>query len=353
MSDAVSRSASAALTAPPWKAVHRLAAGTLVTLTSLPSWVHAAPPSANLTYERGAGAAACPDERALRGAVAARLGYDPFFSSSKAQALVSVYGEGNGFRARVRMVGEDGRPRGTRELLEAAPRCAELIDAVALTLSIAISPTAERPAAESALASEANGSPSTSERGHPAAVAREESTEDVRGGRDADRGVRVDMTLGAVGWVGAAPAPNHGATFGLRAAGERLALSLVGRLDAPASEELAGGGDLSTSLVGVTLVPCYRVPVGPLRAGLCVEVFGGALRARSRGVTMPRSDSEPFGTVGPRGSAEVPLAPWLSGVAHVSLAVPMDTKTIQLSSVSVWETGIAAGAGISLLARLF
>ena len=35
--------------------------------------------SAHLVYVRGAGAEQCPGEQAIRAAVGARLGYDPFF----------------------------------------------------------------------------------------------------------------------------------------------------------------------------------------------------------------------------------------------------------------------------------
>jgi hypothetical protein len=41
-------------------------------------WAYATP-SARLVYSRGHGAESCPDEHALREAVAARVGYDPFF----------------------------------------------------------------------------------------------------------------------------------------------------------------------------------------------------------------------------------------------------------------------------------
>jgi hypothetical protein len=39
-------------------------------------------PTSRLVYERGPGVEHCPDQAAIREAVASRLGYDPFFPSS-------------------------------------------------------------------------------------------------------------------------------------------------------------------------------------------------------------------------------------------------------------------------------
>jgi hypothetical protein len=53
-----------------------------------------ASPSARLVYARSADASTCPDETALRGAVAARFGYDPFFAWAKRTVVVEVWRRG-------------------------------------------------------------------------------------------------------------------------------------------------------------------------------------------------------------------------------------------------------------------
>jgi hypothetical protein len=54
----------------------------------------AGPVSVRLDYARAPGAEACPDERATRGAIAARLGYDPRYAFAFApwRARVSLAG---------------------------------------------------------------------------------------------------------------------------------------------------------------------------------------------------------------------------------------------------------------------
>ena len=86
-----------------------------------------ATPSARLVYVRDKGAEDCPDEAALRAAVAARLGYDPFFPYAKATLFAEVGRDGNVIRARVRLVDEGNDVRGARDLEHKGARCADPI----------------------------------------------------------------------------------------------------------------------------------------------------------------------------------------------------------------------------------
>src|SRR4051794_30142669 len=95
-----------------------------------------ASPSAQLVYARGLGAEQCPDGDALRRAVAARLGFDPFFSYAKQVIIAEIGAAKKGFRGRVRVLDEAGRVRGERVVESASNDCAEMVRAMALGISI-------------------------------------------------------------------------------------------------------------------------------------------------------------------------------------------------------------------------
>src|SRR5215471_889795 len=75
-------------------------------------------PEARLFYTRGAGVQRCPDERALRRAVEARAGSDPFVSDTTLSIRVELAKEGERLRARI-TIADDGVEKGS-QLLEQA-----------------------------------------------------------------------------------------------------------------------------------------------------------------------------------------------------------------------------------------
>jgi hypothetical protein len=97
--------------------------------------------SARLEYTRLVGADACPDEAALRRSVVARLGYDPFSAQAPRTIAVSVRHEVQGHAGSVRVVDEGAPPRAERRIV-AAGECAELVEALALTISVVLDPMA-------------------------------------------------------------------------------------------------------------------------------------------------------------------------------------------------------------------
>jgi hypothetical protein len=114
-------------------------ASTLLSLLLIPARA-AASPSARLVYIRGPGTETCPDEAAIRAAVAARLGYDPFFRSAPSTMTVELSMAGDTYRARIQLVDENGTVRGVRELAQAGPRGSPIIYTVCFTITIAIYP---------------------------------------------------------------------------------------------------------------------------------------------------------------------------------------------------------------------
>src|SRR5262249_10897903 len=97
-----------------------------------------ASPSSQLTYVRGAGAESCPDEAELRKAVAARLGYDPFFPSAGRTIAAQIERTRGGFAGELKMLDASGVSRGERKLPTTSHDCAEVVKSLALAISIAI-----------------------------------------------------------------------------------------------------------------------------------------------------------------------------------------------------------------------
>src|SRR5580698_5235802 len=87
-----------------------------------------ATPTSRLVYSRSSDADSCPDEQALRHAVAARVGYDPFFPYATRTIVVSIARRDRAFVASVDLVDEGGLSHGAREL-PAEGNCTELLDA--------------------------------------------------------------------------------------------------------------------------------------------------------------------------------------------------------------------------------
>src|SRR5689334_9833347 len=98
-------------------------------------------PTSRLTYARGNGAESCPEEPTVRQAVAARLGYDPFFAAADKTIVARITRNRDELRATVELVDDHGIVRGVREFKARAGQCAELVATVALAISIAIDPT--------------------------------------------------------------------------------------------------------------------------------------------------------------------------------------------------------------------
>src|SRR4029077_7562341 len=116
---------------------HAAIGGLLILALSRVAWPSPGSPSARLVYGRSAEAASCPAEPALRTAVAARFGYDPFFPWAKATIVVQVSRIRSLYVSRVQLLDEQGIAQGVRELSSSANDCSEIFDATALAISIA------------------------------------------------------------------------------------------------------------------------------------------------------------------------------------------------------------------------
>lgn len=111
-----------------------------MTLRLLLAVALAVEPTQQLRFERTAAAQACPDEAALRRAVAERLGKDPFTPDGQRTVRVTFDATDAGLSAEVQLTDGAGATQGTRRLESAQRDCAELAQSAALAVGIAVDP---------------------------------------------------------------------------------------------------------------------------------------------------------------------------------------------------------------------
>jgi hypothetical protein len=321
-------------------------------------------PAARLVYARAPEAASCPDETALRSAIAARLGYDPFFPWAKQTVVVQVWREGRRFRARLQLVGETGLAHGTRVLASEQTTCAELFDAAALAISIAMdslpkesspppdcgpdldvrcptdpAPTpTPTPAPESPPAPDAPPMPAPTPTPTPALVP------------SPWPGLRFDVGLDALGVIGVEPGPTVGgaAFVGLRARSASASFEVRG--DAPASTESAASpGRVRAWSLQAAFVPCAR----HRNASLCAIGVLGLLRGESTGITDPRADAGLFVAAGARVGFDWPLSERLSLRTHLDATLDLRRAHLEVGGVDAWTAPLVAGAAGAGLAANF
>ncbi len=302
-------------------------------------------PSARLVYTRAPEAASCPDEATLRNAVAARLGYDPFFPLAKQTVLIQVRRENHRYVARLELVDPESLTHGTRDLTSDEPTCAGLFDAAALAISIAMVslPKEEVPPAglpESVPPPESTPPPPSAPPPESAPAA--ESALAPAPEPSTTPGVGFTLGVDALGVVGAEPGPTaaFAAFGGLRS---RMASAYVEvRADVPAATASAvGPGHVRAWSYQVALVSCVRLG----DASLCAVGAVGMMYGESTGITNPSSDSGPFAAAGARVGYDWPLSGRFSLRTHVDAMVDLDRARLQIGGADAWTAPIVAASG--------
>ncbi len=307
-------------------------------------------PSARLIYARAPEAASCPDDGALRSAVAARLGYDPFFPWARQTVVVQVWREGGGgrerergYRARLQLVDAEGLAHGTRTLSSNQTTCAELFDAAALAISIAMDSlpkTDPEPAPAPPPPAQPTPEPPPSAPPPPPAP-----PPPAPPPPPPPRAVAPFLGVDLLGVVDAEPGPTGAlaAFAGLATPGASLALEV--RADSPASgADPVAPGRVRAWSGQATLAPCARFGV----TSLCALGSLGLFRAESAGITDPRSATALFVTAGARAGAEWPLTRALSLRAHVDAAFDLRRAHLLVGGDDAWTSplvALAAAAG--------
>jgi hypothetical protein len=343
----------------------RLSAGASLLLWH--SYAPAAPGDATrLEYARSDRAAACPDQTALKSAVAKRLGYDPFFPAARQTIAVEITDSDGSLRARMQLIDNDGIIRGSRELSERAEHCDELVASLALAISIALDPSAamglepdtatsasaptdtKPKAAEDALPAQNSDKPDVPTKpAQPAPAASKRATHPQSNTLGAARTTAIGLRAAAFSSAGVAPAIAWGWRVGpsMRWAWFKLIAEFADQF--AASKDAANGGGAKASLLEGSLAPCYSK--GSL-AG-CGLLTIGTLQSEGLGIDNPSQQSSLY--VGLGGRFE--YTPRLVGALHLLLAADVQKSltpiTLRLRGESVWQTpflSTTAGAGLEL-----
>lgn len=316
-----------------------------------------AAPQARLVYGRGAGASACADEDALRRAVAARVGYDPFFPWAKRTVVVSIAERDARLVARVELFDDRGQTEGTRELSSSSADCATLFDTLALTISIAIDPRVlAGPVTAPPAPAPAQVAPAGVERTAPGGDARLPADRDAEESAPVGDGVtpspprdRPDFRLsaGARGVIGTQPSPTGGVALGGAVVFRKASIGVELGADWPTSADAPGGGRARAWVASASLLPCAHVSL--LRG--CAVATAGRLEASGVGVAAAETRAALYVALGARLALEVPLTPRLAVFTHADLMVSAGRPTLRVGADDVWRApAVSSALGIGVAA---
>jgi hypothetical protein len=328
-------------------------------------------PSSRLTYIRAAGTEACPNEAAVRRAVAARLGYDPFFPSADKTIVTRITRARETLHASVELVDDNGMVRGIREFDAAADQCEELVAAAALAISIAIDPTnpsilggappPKAPVPEKAPdhppaqlspepTQEAERRAGAGKTGPDASTSRAlgEERKGLAGRSSSEASFAVRPGIAVIGALRTAPAAAIGFGAFLELRQGDLSIGLEGRFDLPASTSMSEGGRLRTSLWVGSVLPCFHAS----RFFVCATGSVGSLGAESLGLTNSRTNNTFYAGLGVRIGLEIPLTERLFLRPQLDVVGALFPAELQVDRVTRWTAPpYAILAGIGLGAR--
>jgi len=307
--------------------------------------------TASLDYQRGEGADDCPDEQAIRDAVVARLGADPFATTAAVHIRVEVTGGPAGYRADV-AVRDGERDAGNREL-RAGRRCDELIGAVGLVVAMVVDPGAPtRP--QSPLPLEAPDLPGAVEPPAPQRrdLERPPPTQfdaEIAAARPPASGGGAELAVCAGAHAGVLPrsGTSLGAQLMLRRGGA-AGLAEAAWLP-PASVGLAGGR-VSGELWQAALGGCRLAG----RLGVCALASLGVLRGRGQEYPTRAAVMVPHAAATLRLSWERALGPRSALRVQVdgSVALLRPRLVVTGEPSGAWTApALSAGAGLALVSR--
>ncbi len=320
--------------------------GFLLTTTAANAAPASGSPSARLVYSRTPEASSCPAEPALRTAVAARFGYDPFFPWAKATIVVQISRLRAVYVARVQLLDEEGIALGTRELSSTQGDCSEIFDATALAISIALDAAAKKiapePPPEPLAPSPAPSTPppapvvpiaAMSPPSPPSIDAAGEPTPPPAIGRAEE--LHVEAGLDVLGSLGTGPLASPGVSAFARGRLQEWSLAIELRADAPTSVGRPadlGGGRVQSWVAGADLAPCLHLGI----LAVCAVGMIGALRASGSEIDPQFSKSTLFASAGGRVGLEWPLSGTVALRVRVDGAVNLYRVSLALGSEDVW-----------------
>jgi hypothetical protein len=249
-----------------------------------------------------------------------------------------------GFVARVQLVDSAGVEHGSREL-RSDQTCADLLDAAALAIAIAIDPLLLVPVPKNQTVAP-EGAPAPT----PQALvdAPRTHTPPSRPAEPA-RGPSVvfSVSAGAVASVGVAPAPAAGLSLGGDARWRDVSLAVEARIDAPAGRSIQGpGGPVSSWLIVATVAPCGHASV----LEICALAQLGSLQANAANVANQSSGTAPWLAIGGRIGVRQRIPGGTTLRLRADLLANMDPDSITVDGTSAWTAPRAAASyGFDLL----
>ena len=291
-----------------------------------------------MTYERGAGAEHCPDELALRNAVSARLGYDPFDEKATRSVAAAIVRRGETLIGRVEVKSDDDEPRGVREISSRQNDCTELSSALSLAISIAIDPLSltRPPKAEPAVVlrkpQPSRKCPKPPPAPKPAPCEEEPSLVTFRASAGMHAALGTSPSIATLGMD---------IDAGLR--WRALSIDVGGRADIP----IAGTtdrGEVATSLLVATVAPCGHVS---FFSGCALGAFGAM---RGEHLDLDERETVPFVALGARAAAEVPVVGVMGVRVFGDLLFPLTSTGINVFGEEVWRAPVVQGAvGVAVM----
>jgi hypothetical protein len=307
----------------------------------------AATPNVRLSYSEGPGVSGCPPERTLRNAVVSRLGEDPFAPGGTRVFEARIRVQGRALEGVVRLVDEQGNHAGHRRFESSHAECAELIQALALAISLAINPNlasteesaispADDPPRASPSADRTASEPTSVSRPPQPAAEQAPASERQEGSPWPWR-----FTLGAAvnGAVGAGPEPAVGALAFGRIRRRYASVALEVRYDAP-FEHAVGADSVHSSMWAGAIAPCLHLAF----ARGCGLLLAGDVGAGSHGVDAPQNPHALFLASGLRAGVEWPVIARLGFTAQLDGLLTLKPVRIVLDGRPVWTTPLASSA---------
>ncbi len=290
------------------------------------------PPELTLTlrYQVDSKLEACPSEAEFRRSIIDQLAYDPFRDDAAHRVVAELHKADAGLSGSVVWSDAAGKQEGERQFAAPNQNCAELARAISFSIAVQIqllngagsSPASAPPAAQPSRA------PTPSE---PAARPRPKPSQPSR-----ER--YLSFGLGPTIELGAAPSAAAGARIFIGARSGALSLELGAFGTLPVRRAFADGSGLSTSLLGLTLVPCTHHG----SFALCAIGRLSRLSARGFDVDEPRSPASVTAQAGLRFGFQRLFSERLLLGAHADALGRLTPRTVYLNGAPVWSTPIGA-----------
>ena len=290
----------------------------------------------------------------MRAAVSARLGYDPFFDRAPETVFVEIQRHSHAFALVVKLIDANHKQRGARAMSVKGDDCSAVIDAIGLSVSLAIDPatvTGSPPPAPPAPPLPAP-APATAD---PMRVAAPDADAMVTPATKAPT-LRSDSAvffphvgLGTFGSANAVPAATAGATVMVGVGWRALSVDLEGQVDAPATGDSALPPlQVRSWLMAATLVPCFHV--GTMFG--CPVVSVGRFTATARNVRSAVENHGPWSALGGRVGGEWTLRARLSMQVYGQVLATMTRDTLWVDWIPVYTVPAwSAGLGLALAWR--